>query len=51
MHWDVWYDLAVLELSELSDPSKEKLIEAEKTQCPSAPEADEPATPPAGKPA
>ena len=30
MHWDIWYDLAVLELSELSDPAKGKLVEAEK---------------------
>ena len=28
MPWDVWYDLMVLEMSELSDPGKEKLIEA-----------------------
>jgi hypothetical protein len=32
MHWDIWYDLAVLELSELSDPAKEKLVEAERAQ-------------------
>jgi hypothetical protein len=45
MHWDVWYDLAILELSELSDPAKEKLVEAEKAQGPPAPEAEEPPTP------
>ena len=28
MQGDVWYDLMVLEMSELSDPGKEKLIEA-----------------------
>jgi hypothetical protein len=28
MHSDVWYDLAIRELSELSDPVKEKLLEA-----------------------
>lgn len=39
MQWDVWYDLAVLELSELS----EKLDEAQKAQCPAVPDEAEPA--------
>jgi len=51
MHWDVWYDLAVLELSELSDPAKEKLVEAERAQGPPAPEAEEPPTPASSEPA
>jgi hypothetical protein len=38
MQWDVWYDLMVLEMSELSDPGKEKLIEAAKESL--APDAD-----------
>ncbi len=41
MHWDIWYDLAVLELSELSDPSKEKRLEAEQARCSSVPEAED----------
>jgi len=28
MHSDIWYDLAIRELSDLTDPSKEKLAEA-----------------------
>jgi hypothetical protein len=28
MHSDIWYDLAIRELSELSDPATEKLMEA-----------------------
>ncbi|HUM14409.1 MAG TPA: hypothetical protein VL086_01875 [Candidatus Nitrosotalea sp.] len=40
MH-DVWYDLAVLELSELSDPGREKLIEAERAQATPEPAAEE----------
>jgi len=51
MHWDIWYDLAVLELSELSDPAKEKLLEAEKAQGPPAPEDEEPPTPTSAPPA
>lgn len=47
MHWDVWYDLAVLEMSELS----EKLVEAEKAQALPEPEAEEPPTPTSEKPA
>jgi hypothetical protein len=28
MNTDIWYDLAIRELSDLSDPAKEKLAEA-----------------------
>ena len=28
MHSDIWYDLAIRELSDLTDPTKEKLAEA-----------------------
>ncbi len=42
MHWDIWYDLAVLELSELADPAKEKLVEAEKAQAVNLPDAPAP---------
>jgi hypothetical protein len=28
MHSDIWYDLAIRELSDLSDPATEKLMEA-----------------------
>jgi hypothetical protein len=28
MQWDVWYDLMVREMSDLSDPGKEKLLQA-----------------------
>jgi hypothetical protein len=45
MQWDVWYDLAVLELSELSDPSRERLVEAEQAQCPVLADEGEPARP------
>jgi hypothetical protein len=31
MPWDTWYDLSVRELSERTDPAKEKLSEAEET--------------------
>jgi hypothetical protein len=44
MQWDVWYDLMVLEMSDLSDPGKEKLIEAAKASLPpDAGAEDEPA--------
>ena len=36
---DTWYDLAVRELSELTDPAKEILSEAEQTE---VPEPDQP---------
>lgn len=29
MQWDTWYDLSVRELSEMTDPAKERLSEAE----------------------
>ena len=45
MNWDVWYDLAVLELSDRSDPAKEKLVEAERAQATPGPIAEEPAEP------
>ncbi|HME94875.1 MAG TPA: hypothetical protein VKN16_11730 [Methylomirabilota bacterium] len=38
MQWDVWYDLMVLEMAELSDPGKEKLMEA--AQASLVPDAD-----------
>ena len=41
MQWDVWYDLAVLEMSELSDPAKGKLIEAEQDQTLPATDAED----------
>ncbi len=42
MQWDIWYDLAVLEMVELGDPAKEKLVAAEKAQNPTAPDPEEP---------
>jgi hypothetical protein len=39
MPWDSWYDLAIRELSELSDPAKEKLAEAAEVLPGPAPEA------------
>ena len=46
MSWDSWYDLTIRELSDLSDPAKEKLAEAAETLPEPAPEAeDEEATP------
>lgn len=50
MQLDTWYDLAVRELSGLTDHAKEMLDEAEKavTTAPPMPEEDEvPAVPPA----
>ncbi|HEY7254169.1 MAG TPA: hypothetical protein VIG37_27025 [Methylomirabilota bacterium] len=44
MQWDVWYDLRVLEMSELSDPGKEKLLKAAKASLvPDADVEDDPA--------
>lgn len=40
MDWNVWYDLAVQELSELSHPAKEKLVEAELARAAVPPEAE-----------
>ena len=34
MHSDIWYDLAIRELSDLSDPATEKLVEAAATSLP-----------------
>jgi hypothetical protein len=31
---ETWYDLAIRELSELTDPAKERLAEAEQTEVP-----------------
>ena len=46
---DTWYDLAVRELSDLTDPAKERLREAEESSGvapdPDAAEADETITP------
>jgi hypothetical protein len=48
MPWDSWYDLAIRELSELSDPAKEKLAEAADALPEPAPEAaDDEEAPPA----
>ena len=59
MNTDIWYDLAIRELSDLSDPAKEKLAEAaaetlanpevveteEETAAPADPQAPEPEDP------
>ena len=45
MPWDSWYDLAIRELSDLSDPAKEKLVEAEQALPEPAPEAEDEETP------
>jgi hypothetical protein len=54
MPMDNWYDLAIRELSELTDLAKEKLAEAEQALPEPAPEAldddETPATPPAVPP-
>jgi len=41
MHSDIWYDLAIRELSDLSDPATEKLMEAA-AETLVAPEAEAP---------
>ena len=41
MPWDSWYDLAIRELSDLSDPAKEKLAEAAQALPEPAPDDDE----------
>ena len=41
MPLEVWYDLMVLEMSELSDPGKEKLIEAAQAGLASVPDDEE----------
>ncbi|HKW96056.1 MAG TPA: hypothetical protein VJX92_29480 [Methylomirabilota bacterium] len=45
MQWDIWYDLAVLELVELGDPAKEKLAVAEKAQEQATPDEEDPLDP------
>ena len=46
MPMDNWYDLAIRELSDLTDVAKEKLLEAEQALPEAAPEAqDEEETP------
>jgi hypothetical protein len=52
MHSDIWYDLAIRELSDLSDPVKEKLAEAaaETLAAPEV-EAEEESAAPADPPA
>lgn len=41
MPMDNWYDLAIRELSDLTDPGKEKLAEAEQALPEPAPEAED----------
>ena len=53
MNTDIWYDLAIRELSDLTDPAKEKLAEAaaETLADPDVVETEEvPAGPPAQAP-
>lgn len=52
MNTDIWYDLAIRELSDLTDPAKEKLAEAaaETLAAPDV-EAEEESTAPAEPPA
>ena len=46
MPMDNWYDLAIRELSDLTDPGKERLAEAAEQGLPEpAPEVDEEETP------
>jgi len=45
MHTDIWYDLAIRELSDLSDPATEKLMQAA-AETLVAPEAEAPAARP-----
>ena len=45
MPMDSWYDLAIRELSDLTDPAKEKLAEAGQALPEPAPEAEEEDTP------
>jgi hypothetical protein len=47
MSTDIWYDLAIRELSDLSDPAKEKLAEAagETLAAPDLEAEEEPAAP------
>jgi hypothetical protein len=53
MHSDIWYDLAIRELSDLSDPATEKLVEAAAENLPMPTTDDEepaPAEPKTAKP-
>lgn len=52
MPMDSWYDLAIRELSDLSDPAKERLAEAEQALPEPDPEteAEEPPEPPRARP-
>ena len=45
MPMDSWYDLAIRELSDLTDPAKEKLAEAAQTLPEPAPGAEDEETP------
>jgi len=45
MHSEPWYDLAIRELSELSDPAKEKLAEAAEASLPDLEAEAEPTKP------
>lgn len=51
MQLDLWYDLAVLELSERSGPGKERLVEAEQAQFLPEPPTEEEPGPQAPEPA
>ncbi len=42
MQWDTWYDLSIRELSERTDPAKEKLSEAEAETAAAPPAPSEP---------
>jgi hypothetical protein len=42
MQWDTWYDLSIRELSDLTDPAKEKLSEAEAEAAGTPPDPSEP---------
>lgn len=50
MQMDNWYDLAILELSDLSDPAKERLAEAEQALPEPDPEAEDEAEETPGPP-
>jgi hypothetical protein len=50
MPMDSWYDLAIRELSDLSDPAKEMLAEAEEALPEPDPEAEETPEPPRARP-
>jgi hypothetical protein len=50
MPMDNWYDLAIRELSDLTDPAKEKLAEAAQALPEPASETEEEEAPPAAQP-